>query len=64
MSAVSVPTTARDELSEMTVLVSADLRRRVSMGAVMAAALTVAQEHSDRLREILTAQLEEGTDAP
>ena len=64
VTAVTIPVVTRDQLSQITIRVQAELGRRVSMAAAFKAALAMAQADPDGFRETLRAQLEEGTDAP
>jgi hypothetical protein len=54
VTSLSLPTAVRDQASELAIDLSTQLRRRVSMAAVIAAALTLAAEQPAAVAAILT----------
>lgn len=56
MTALSVPVAVRDAVNRVALQLSADLGRRVSMGAVVEAALEITSEDMGRLRDVLSRQ--------
>jgi hypothetical protein len=55
VTAFSVPVAFRDVVNRLALDMSAELGRRISMAAVVIAAVAVAREHPQELRAALTA---------
>jgi hypothetical protein len=62
VTAVTLPVVTRDRLNRMAIDMSARLGRRVSMAALVVAALTVAELHPDELAAALAAPAPSGGD--
>lgn len=62
VSTVSLWTTVRDELNRLTLEMSVQVGRKVSVSAVVAAMLTVVERRKDELAEALRPPKEEPTD--
>lgn len=54
VTALSLPVVLRDQINLVALELSAQLGRRISMAAVVGAALEVAKRHSDELADVLT----------
>lgn len=62
ITAMSVPVPVRDAVNREALQFSAELGRRISMAAMISAALDVARRHPEELAAALAAPTTEGTD--